>query len=210
MRSGSASRKTSPSPDRRRAASRAPPAAARRASRQSVPLPTQAPTSSRAEGRFDAISGGTPEQHAEPLVADGDAALGVEHAQPVRHIVERGIEPAGQQAHVAVGHHGIEQDPTQAVRDEFQRDEERHQHEGENPVVRPADRDVTGARATAAISGRMGLPVTTAPEGRARQDRGAAPSPTAMRLARPGRASDSCTTAGMRRSRAAASAGSDA
>ena len=131
MRLGLASRKTSPSPD---PSSRFSSSASSRSprSRQSAPLPTQAPTNSRAEVRFDGNLRRHAQQHAEALVADGDAALGVEHAQPVRHIVERRIEPAGQQAHVAVGHHGIEQNPTQAVRDEFQRDEERHENEREN------------------------------------------------------------------------------
>jgi len=69
-----------------------------------------------------------------------------------------------------------------------------------------------GARTAAAMAGRIGFPVTTAPRsgvpGRVTAAR--APRRTAMRLARPGCASDSWITAGIRRARAATNAGSDA
>ncbi len=71
---------------------------------------------------------------------------------------------------------------------------------------------VTGARSTATISGRIGLPVTTAPgNGVSGSDTaGRAPQRTAMRLASPGCASASWMTAGMRWSRPARSVGNDA
>ena len=81
------------------------------------------------------------QQLCQPPVGNRGALLGVEHAQSVRHVVEGGIEPPGEQAHVAAGDHRIEQHPAQAVGDELQRGEERHQHECENGVVGAADRN---------------------------------------------------------------------
>ena len=59
----------------------------------------------------------------------------------------------------------------------------------------------TGVRTTAVISGRIGFPVTTAPRSGVpgSETAGRAPRLTAIRLASPGCASDSCTTTGIRR-----------
>ena len=61
----------------------------------------------------------------EPLVGDDDAPLGVEHAQGVRHVVERGVEALGKQRHVPRRDHRIEQREAQPLGDEFDREEER-------------------------------------------------------------------------------------
>ena len=62
-------------------------------------------------------------------------ALGVEHAQAVRHVVERGVETRRQQGHVARGDHRIEQRAAQPLGDEFHADERGDEQTGENPVV---------------------------------------------------------------------------
>ena len=75
----------------------------------------------------------------QPPVRHRGAALRVEHAQPVRHVVECGVEAPRQQAHVPAGHDGVEQDAAQPVGDELHRGEERRQHEGEDRVVLAAN-----------------------------------------------------------------------
>ena len=71
----------------------------------------------------------------EPLVRDHDAPLGVEHAQAVRHVVERGVEALGKQRHVARRDHRVEQREAQPLGDEFHRQEEGHEQAGEDPVI---------------------------------------------------------------------------
>ena len=114
-----ASRRRARRRPRPRGRSRIPPPGARASALDSVPALTQARMSSRAEARLAAMSRGTPSSSASRLLRDRDAALGVEHAQPVRHVVERGVEPPRQQAHVAAGHDRVEQDAAQPVGDEF-------------------------------------------------------------------------------------------
>ena len=58
------------------------------------------------------------------LVRHDDAALGVEHAQAVRHVVERGVEPLAEQRHVARGDDRIEQRAAQPLGDEFHAENE--------------------------------------------------------------------------------------
>ena len=60
--------------------------------------------------------------------------LGIEHAQAVRHVIERGIEAFGEQRHVARGDHGIKQRKPQLFGYQLQRQKERNQQSGENPV----------------------------------------------------------------------------
>ena len=52
---------------------------------------------------------GRPSSSVQAPVRDHDAPLGVEHAQAVRHVVERGVEPPGEQRHVARRDHRVEQ-----------------------------------------------------------------------------------------------------
>ncbi len=67
-------------------------------------------------------------------VGNDDAALGVEHAKTVRHVVDRGIEALGEQRHVARRDHGIEQRAAQPIGDQLDRIKGRHQQRGEDPV----------------------------------------------------------------------------
>ncbi len=71
----------------------------------------------------------------QPLVRHHNAAVRVEHAQAVRHVVERGVEARCEQRHVARRHHGVEQGQPQPLGDEFDREEERAEQHGEDPVI---------------------------------------------------------------------------
>jgi hypothetical protein len=79
------------------------------------------------------------EELGKPLVRNHDPALRIEHAQPVRHIVERGIEPRGEAAHIPARDHRVEQHAAQPVGNKLQRREEGRQHEGEDRIVGAPD-----------------------------------------------------------------------
>ena len=53
------------------------------------------------------------------VIGDDDAALGIEHAQAVRHVVDRRVKPLGEQGHVARGDDGVEQRSAQPVGNEL-------------------------------------------------------------------------------------------
>ncbi len=81
---------------------------------------------------------GNAENLDQPVVGDHQTTLGVEHAQAVRHVVERGVETAGEQRQVAIGDDRIKQCLAQPVGDEPQRHEERQQAQSEDRVVEAA------------------------------------------------------------------------
>ncbi len=71
----------------------------------------------------------------QPCIRDHDAAAGVEHAQTVRHVVQRRIEPLGEQRHVARGDDRFEQGEAQTLGDQLHREEEENEKSGEDPVI---------------------------------------------------------------------------
>ena len=80
----------------------------------------------------------------DALVRHHQPPVRIEHAQAMRHVVERGVEPAGEQGHVARRDHGIEQGAAQAIRDRLQADEERHQHAAEHREIEVAHQEQAG------------------------------------------------------------------
>ncbi len=76
--------------------------------------------------------------HDQPLV-------GVEHAQAMRHVVERRVEALGELGDVAGGDDGVEQRAAQPVRNELQRREEGRQHQQEEEIVVAAHIEEGGA-----------------------------------------------------------------
>ena len=75
-----------------------------------------------------------PELLLQLAVRNDDPALGIEHAQAVRHVVDRRVEALGEERHVARGNDGIEQRAAQPVGDEFERQKGGDQQAGEDPV----------------------------------------------------------------------------
>ncbi len=73
---------------------------------------------------------------AQFLICDDDAAIGIEHAQAMRHIVQCSIESRCQQRHVARYNHRIEQRAAQSFRYEFYPEVERDEKAGKNPMKR--------------------------------------------------------------------------
>ena len=71
----------------------------------------------------------------QPCIRDHDAAAGIEHAQTVRHVVQRSIEPLGEQRHVARGDDRFEQGEAQTLGDQLHREEEENEQSGEDPVI---------------------------------------------------------------------------
>ena len=61
---------------------------------------------------------------AEAMVHHREASVGCEHAQPVRHIVQRGVELAGQRRLALARHERLHEYPVQIGRDLFERHEE--------------------------------------------------------------------------------------
>ena len=79
---------------------------------------------------------------AELLVRYHQGSLGVEHAKSARHVVERGVEALGEERHVTLGDHCIEQSAPQSIRDEFKRGEKgQKQYQAEHGVIEIADQE---------------------------------------------------------------------
>ncbi|MHC2593767.1 hypothetical protein ACVIG9_007823 [Bradyrhizobium ottawaense] len=77
-------------------------------------------------------------QLAEAVVHHCKAAVGAEHAQPVRHVVERGVELARQRGFAEARGQRLDEDRMQAEVDVLEPDEEEHQQDGKTDVVEAA------------------------------------------------------------------------
>jgi hypothetical protein len=75
------------------------------------------------------------EQFGEAAVRDRDAALAVAHAQAVRHVVERGVEPARQQRDLVRRDGGLEVGLVQAGGDAVQPEEEQRDQDADRRIV---------------------------------------------------------------------------
>ena len=75
---------------------------------------------------------------AEAVIHHREPAVGAEHAQPVRHVVQRGIELAGQRRFAEARRQRLDEDGMQAEVDALEADEEQHQQRGEADVVEVA------------------------------------------------------------------------
>ncbi len=75
---------------------------------------------------------------AEAVIHDGKPPVGGEHAQAVGHVVQGGVELAGQRRFPETRGHRLHKDGMKAEVDAFQADEEQHQQHGEAEVVEPA------------------------------------------------------------------------
>ena len=83
--------------------------------------------------------GGKFEQCGQAAIGDAHALALVEHAQAMRHVVERGVEMIGEVAHLALGDHGRKQRTAQPLGDQLQAQEERHHDDAEHDVMQAAD-----------------------------------------------------------------------
>ena len=72
---------------------------------------------------------------AEAVIHHRKPAVGAEHAQPVRHVVQRGIELAGQRRFAEARRQRLDEDGVQAEVDALEADEEQRQQRGEADVV---------------------------------------------------------------------------
>ena len=72
---------------------------------------------------------------AEAVVHHRQRSVGAEHAQPVRHVVERGVELAGQRRLALARHQGLHEYPVQVRRQLDQRDQEHRGDECHGDVI---------------------------------------------------------------------------
>ena len=78
------------------------------------------------------------------LVGHDQPAVRIEHAQAVRHVVERGVEAPGDQRHVARRNDRIEKRAAQPVGDLFQAEEKRKQHADQHRQIGVPHQDQRG------------------------------------------------------------------
>ena len=77
---------------------------------------------------------------AEAVVHHREPSVGAEHAQAVRHVVQRGIELAGQRGFAEARRQRLDEDGVQAEVDALEADEKQRQQHGEADVVKVAMR----------------------------------------------------------------------
>ena len=75
---------------------------------------------------------------AEAVIHHREPAVGAEHAQPVRHVVERGVELAGQRRLAKARGQRLDEDRVQAEVDVLQADEEQPEQPGKAEVIETA------------------------------------------------------------------------
>ena len=75
---------------------------------------------------------------AEAVIHDGKPPVGGEHAQAVGHVVQGGVELAGQRRFPETRGQRLHKDGMKAEVDAFQADEEQHQQHGEAEVIESA------------------------------------------------------------------------
>jgi len=78
---------------------------------------------------------------AEAVVHHRKAAVGAEHAQAMRHVVERGVELPGERGFAEARGQRLDENRVQAEVDAFQAEEEQHQQDGEADIVEAAMQD---------------------------------------------------------------------
>jgi hypothetical protein len=88
----------------------------------------------RADATLDEVLG---EVHhfAEAVIHHRKPAIGAKHAQPMRHVVQRGIELAGQCRFAVTRRQCFDEDGVQAEVDILETDEKQHQQRGEADVI---------------------------------------------------------------------------
>ena len=79
-----------------------------------------------------------PHHLAEAMVHHREPAVGAEHAQAVRHVVQRGVELARQRRFAFARQQRLYENGMQAEIDVLESDEEQHQQRGEADIVRTA------------------------------------------------------------------------
>ena len=75
---------------------------------------------------------------AETMIHHREPSVGAEHAEPVRHVVERRIELSGQRRFSEARRQRLDENGMQAEVDALQADEEQHQQHGQPDVVEAA------------------------------------------------------------------------
>ena len=75
---------------------------------------------------------------AEAVIHHRKPSVGAEHAQSMRHVVERGVELAGQRSFAEARGQRLDEDGMQAEVDALQAEEEQHQQHGKADVVETA------------------------------------------------------------------------